>query len=145
MPLQDGRMTRKEQDFALEYSRHGDRRAAELKAGYASGEGYVVLARPEIQRMVVAQQTARLTTDALPLAVGTLIDIMGNSKAPAGARVQAAKVVIDRAMPLHEDGRPKELHEMTPDEIAAAISRLESTAAALAKPVQDVATTDLFG
>ncbi len=146
MPWMDGSWTRGERAFVDAYTANGgNREKAEKTAKLAPRSGYQILARPEIQRAITQQQTARLTSDALPLAVQTLVDIMGNAKAPAGARVQAAKVVIDRAMPLHEDGRAKELHEMTPDELAAAISQLETAAAALAKPVEGTAETDLFG
>lgn len=135
MPRKDGSLTRSETLFLSEYAKHGDRQRAERKAGLAANGGYHVLARPEIQKRIVQEQVARLTSDALPLAVGTLVEIMGNSKAPAAARVQASKVVIDRALPSGADGATKELHEMSPEEIAASIAKLETMAIEKAKDI----------
>ena len=83
----------------------------------------------------MALQTARLTTEALPIAVGTLISVMQSDKAPAAARVQAAKVVIDRTLGTGEGGQAKEIHELTPEELAMAINKLEAQAASMATPV----------
>ena len=135
MPLKSGRLTEREEKFIDSYVIHGDRERAERDARLAPRGGYQILARPEIQRRVLAEQAARLTCDALPVAVSTLIEIMQNKKAPAAARVQAAKVTIDRAMPQAEGGQHKEIHEMTAEEIAQAINTLEAQAAAAAKPV----------
>lgn len=135
MPRQDGTLTRGETKFIEAYSEHGDRKKAEKAAGLALNSGYAVLARPEIQKQIVQRQTARLTSDALPTAVETLIEIMGNKKAPAAARVQASKVVLDRALPVDGGGRLKELHEMSPEEIAQSIAQLEQKAAHMAKDV----------
>ncbi len=135
MPYKDGSLTRGEQAFAVAYAELGNVAAAEKKAGIAATSGYHVLKRPEVQREIVAQQTARMTAEALPLAVQTLINVMQSDKAPAAARVQAAKVVLDRTLGTGEDGRTKEIHEMTPDELAQAINTMEAQAAALAKPV----------
>ena len=96
-----------------------------------------MLKRPEVQREIVAQQTARMTAEALPLAVQTLINVMGSDKAPAAARVQAAKVVIDRTLGVGEGGQAKEIHELTPEELAMAINKLEAQAASMATPVNE--------
>lgn len=135
MPFKDGSLTRGEKAFIDSYSEHGDRKKAEKAAGFRPGSGYAVLARPEIQKQIVQHQTARLTSDALPAAVETLIEIMQNKKAPAAARVQASKVVLDRALPVDGSGKLKELHEMTPEEIAQSIATLEQKASAMAKDV----------
>lgn len=127
--------THKEETFLIEYAKHGDRPRAERKAGFQPGGGYRLLARPEVKREILAQQEARLATDALPIAVSTLIEIMGNAKAPSAARVQASKVVLDRALPIGSDGRTKEIHELTPSELAQAIQDMESAASAMAKDV----------
>ncbi len=60
---------------------------------------------------------------------------MTDEKAPAGARVQASKVVLDRTLGQQDDGERKEPHEMTPAEIADAIGKLEAMAAERAKPI----------
>lgn len=137
MPLKDGSMTRGEQAFAIAYAELGNVAAAEKKAGIAATHGYHVLKRPEVQREIVAQQTARMTAEALPLAVQTLINVMGSDKAPAAARVQAAKVVIDRTLGAGDGGQAKEIHELTPEELAMAINKLEAQAASMAAPVNE--------
>lgn len=135
MPLKDGSLTRGEAAFIAAYVESNDREKAEKAAGLMPKSGYAVLARPEIQAQIRAQQLARLTAEALPMAVSTVIEIMQSSKSPAAARVQAAKLVIDRAMPAGESGQTKELHELTPDELAHAIATLEAQAASMAKPI----------
>lgn len=137
MPAKNGALTLKEKNFLVAFAKHGDRRKAEQAAAIAAGGGYQILARPEIQKRIVAEQTARLTYDALPLAVETLVSVMRSDKAPAAARVQASKIVLDRALPTDGTGNHKELHEMTPDELAAAIATLEGQAAAMARPVNE--------
>lgn len=145
MPRKNGQLTRTEVAFIEAFTLHGDRVTAEKKAGIAPRSGYAILSRPEIQQQIIAQQTARLTSDALPLAVKTLCDIMQDTKAPAGARVQAAKTVLDRVLPTDADGRRKEIHELTPEELAASIAALEGQAAALARPIDDAPGEGAFG
>ena len=136
MPLKTGALTSRETKFLEAYASNGfDRRAAERAAGFAAGTGYSVLARPEIQRRVMAHQMARLTNDALPAAVDTLLEIMTNKKAPAAARVTAAKVVFDRVLPDDASRDGREPHEMTPEELAARINALTAAAASRARDV----------
>ena len=135
MPTKSGALTLKERNFLRAYAEVEDRERAERKAGVYPGGGYRILARPEIQSQIIAHQSSRLLHDALPTAISTLISVMKNKKAPASARVQASKVVIDRAMPETEGGKTKELHEMTAEEIAASIASLESAASAKATDV----------
>ena len=137
MPTKSGDLTKGEQAFLAAFVATGDRVKAEKAAGYTPNHGYAVLARPEIQARYTEQVLASMRTEAAPLAVRTLIEIMGSAKAPAAARVQAAKVVLDRALPQEGGGSAKELHEMTPDELSAAIQTLEAQAASMAKPVPD--------
>ena len=64
-----------------------------------------------------------------------IFGLMGSEKAPAAARVQAAKVVLDRTLGSAGESQTKDVHEMTPEELAQAISTLEAQAAKLATPV----------
>lgn len=144
MPRKDGSLTPTEQRFLDEYASSGNRAEAERKAKIAPRHGYNIIARPAVQAELVARQSARITADALPLAIDTICSIMRNANAPAGARVQAAKIVLDRALPSDETGQRKEIHEMSPEELAAAIANLESQAAALAKPVQPASDPGVF-
>lgn len=135
MPRKDGSLTIFEERFLEHFSKFEDRRAAEKHAGLRENGGYEVLARPEILRQITARQSAILAAEGAPIAVRTLVSIMESKRAPASARVQAAKIVLDRAMPNEEAGREKQLHEMTPEEIAERIARLEGMAAARARDV----------
>jgi hypothetical protein len=135
VPLPSGDLTRGEQAFVAAYADTGDRAKAEKLAGIPAGTGYRIMARPEIAKRITERQTARITCELLPIAVDTLLDVMTNAKSPAAARVQAAKIVIDRALPVDDRGVPKDLAEMTPEELAQAISTMEGMAAAMAKPV----------
>ena len=135
MPLKNGHFTPKERKFLEAYAETGDRELAEKKAKYVTGMGWQVLAREDVQREIVARQVAILTSEALPCAVNTILEIMRNPKAPAAARVQAAKLTFDRVLPAHSDGSAKEPHEMTPEELAQAIDKLESIAAGKARAI----------
>lgn len=136
MPLKSGSFTPKEQVFLECYTETGSRELAERKAKFRPGSGYAVLKREEVQREIVARQVAILASEALPAAVATILEIMRNPKAPAAARVQAAKLTFDRVLPQHSDGTGKEPHEMTPEELAAAIDKLESIAAGKARAIE---------
>jgi hypothetical protein len=72
--------------------------AAEL-AGYSapSQDGCKLMRLPHILEAIQLETARRLAGEAVPLAVGTLINVMRNEKAPASARVSAANSVLDRA------------------------------------------------
>lgn len=144
MPRKDGSFTRGEVAFIAAYAEHGDRVRAEKSAGLAPRSGYDILERPEVLAKIRARQLARLTSDALPIAVATVIEVMQSAKSPAAARVQAAKVVLDRALPQGEGAQMKELHEMSPEEIGQAIATLEAQAASMARPVGELDSPDIF-
>lgn len=136
MPKKNGELTPGETKFLEAYATNGfDRASAEKTAGLRPQSGYKVLGRPEIQRRVIEYQMARLTNDALPAAVNVLLEVMTNTKAPAAARVTAAKVVFDRVLPDQADAQGREPHEMTPEELAARIHALTAAAADKAKDV----------
>lgn len=136
MPLKNGAFTPKERKFLDAYAATGSRELAEKKAGYAPTMAWQVLQREDVQREIVARQVAIMTSEALPVAVATILEIMRNPKAPAAARVQAAKLTFDRVLPSQGDTGGKEPHEMTPEELAAAIDKLESIAAGKARAIE---------
>ena len=142
MPSKSGKMTRGEQMFAEHYARTNDKTYAATKAGYAHADikAHAIIARPAVQEEIRRQQVAKLFKEALPAAVSCLVSIMTDAKAPAGARVQASKVVLDRTLGADEDGTRKEPHEMSAEEIAEQIAKLEQVAFARAKTV-DIAPT----
>lgn len=143
------KLTDRQISFAHHYAVTGDRRYAVEKAGL-KGKWEVEAARlrrdPRVLAEIAAEQETRLFSEALPAAVACLVEIITNKSAAAGARVQAAKVVFDRTFGKGEDGREKQPHEMTGEELAAAIGRLEEQAAAKAKPIviEPASKADLF-
>jgi len=135
MNLQRPNLTKGQLAFAEAFLRLRNREAAEKEAGLTPGYGYKLLLRPDVQAEIRAREEATLVAEGLPEAVQGLIDIVKSSKAPASARVAAAKVIIDRALGSAGESQTKDVHEMTPEELAQAISTLEAQAAKLATPV----------
>lgn len=133
------RLNPQQRAFASNYAVTGDPVYSATKAGYNKSPAPRAsqnLALPHVQAEIARIQSEKLFNEALPAAVNCLISIISSDKAPAGARVQAAKVVLDRTLGAEDAGKGKEPHEMTPEELATAISALERAAADKAKPVK---------
>ncbi len=135
MPLKSGRLTRPERAVAKAMAETGNVAFAAFSADVGKGAVGKAVQRPAVQAEMARLQTERLFNEALPAAVGFLVQILGDSKAPSGARVQAAKVVIDRTLGNSEAGRPKEPHEYSGEDLAKAIAELEREAASRAVDV----------
>jgi hypothetical protein len=134
MPLRNGELTRSERDFLSFYAEHEDREKAEKQAGLMPRTGYGILARPEIQSRLVAETNARLLEMA-PVAVKKLRHLITSEKVPAAVQFNAVRYALDRLLGDGSQAVQKELSEMTPEELAAAIDSLSAQAATLAKPV----------
>jgi len=151
VPLKSGRLTPTERQFAAAYAATGDRTYAATKAGFKapSVSAHQCLSRPAVLAEIARVQRERLYNEALPLAVNTLQAIMSDEKAPAGARVQAAKVVLDRTLGSVDEGQRKELHEMTHEEIQEALARLRAEVEERARPRLELqpqpGSPDVFG
>ena len=146
-----GPLTAQEKTFAEVFVQTGDKAKAAVAAGY-KGPTFVTanraINRPSIQVEIVRLQNERLVSDALPAAVDCLIGIIKNEKMPAGARVQAAKLVFDRTLGSQDAGDVKQDHELTADEIARRIDALSRIAMERAKDVTPEApssVSDAFG
>jgi phage terminase small subunit len=137
-------LNRQQKTFSNHYAATGDAVYSATKAGYASPAPRASqnLALATVQAEIVRLQTAKLFNEALPAAVKCLVDIIQSDKAPAGARVQAAKVVLDRTLGSDEGGRTKEPSEMTPEELANEIDKLTRIASERAKPVENHSQLD---
>ncbi len=148
MPKKDGRLTPQEKRFAEAYAITGDMRTAAGRAGYRvdCGSGSKALQRPEVQDEIRRIQVARLNNTLLPLAVGALERLLTDAKTPAGAVVQAAKLVLDKTgVGVDLDGAEKAPHEMTGEELSQALARLRREAAERAKPIIDGQAVDVTG
>jgi phage terminase small subunit len=140
MPIKSGKTTAAEKVFIDRMAATGDRIYAAKEAGYKqpARDAGRALSRPAVLAEIGRQQQERLFSEALPAAVRCLVEIISNSKAPAGARVQAAKVVMDRTLGMDDLKQSKEPHEMSGEELANAIAALERAAADKAKPIDAI-------
>jgi phage terminase small subunit len=144
MPIKGGKMTHQERVFAERFAVSGDKAYSARAAGYASphAAAHKNLTKPAVQAEIARQQTERLFSEALPAAVQCLVSIINSDKAPAGARVQAAKVVLDRTLGSEDAGKQREPHEMSPDELAKEIDKLTRIAADRARPIVEQEPTE---
>ncbi|KAA2235577.1 hypothetical protein [Salinarimonas soli] len=147
MPLKSGRLTPQEQTFAAVVASTGDTNYAAAKAGYAhpAQNAHKLMQRTAVVDAIVEEQRIRLQNEALPAAVSCLISLVTDQRAPAGARVHAAKVILDRTLGAQATDSPKEPWEMSGEELARAINELEKLkheAAVRSKPVLDLPKVD---
>lgn len=105
---------------------------AARRAGFAVPReaGYRLSRLPHVMA-AVRQERARLFDGELAnVAAETLRQVMTDPEAPAAARVSAARTVLEvtRELGRRQDdgGADKQLHEMTPDELAGLISKWEA-------------------
>jgi hypothetical protein len=128
-----------ERTAAAAFVATGDKREAAKRAGLSRpGEGYRVLARPAVLEEVRRLQLERLTNEAMPLAIDTLIATMRAKDAPYAAKNQAAKITLEYTAGKEGSGAGKEAHEMTAGELDARIAELEARKVELAQPVEAV-------
>jgi len=146
MPFKGGNLTPAEQTVAKALARTGDTVYARQQARISQPAFSKLLARPAVQAEIARIQTEKLFTEALPAAVDCLVSIIRSDKAPAGARVQAAKVVMDRTLGSDEAAKAKEPSEMTPEELAREIDKLQAMAMAKARTInpEPVNPPDIF-
>ncbi|API60547.1 hypothetical protein BSL82_15690 [Tardibacter chloracetimidivorans] len=133
-------LTEKQLAFVQAYAEGCSPGEAALKSGYATREvGYQVVRSPAVQKALHEWRENMINTEGANLAIRTMIALMqpGN---PGGVRFQAAKYMLDAAGhgPKDESGHAKELHEMTADELEAAISKLDSALAGKAEAAKPV-------
>lgn len=125
MPNQKGRFTDKEKKFAQELAVLGDATKAAKMAGYSypAQAAQHLRHNTAVQAEVVKIQIERINNHLLPLAVTAIERLLIDPKTPAGAQVQAAKLVFDRALGENATS-DKAAHELTGDELSAQIDRL---------------------
>lgn len=145
MPRKNGHLTNQERAIAAAYADTGSQGFAARQAGVQQPAASKALQRPAVQAEIMRVQQERLTNDLLPLAVRCVEEILTNVKAPAGARIQAAKLVFDRTLGAQGALGDKEPHEMSGSELADAIAKLEAMAAARARPIDAEVIDDAPG
>jgi phage terminase small subunit len=125
-------LTDRQQQFVHEIVKSGvNPTEAARRAGYRAPKetSYTLTRTPHIV-LAIRQERARMFDgDLANVAAVTLRDIMLDSQAPAAARVSAARTVLEvtRELGRRQDdaGSDKQLHEMTPEELAGLISKWE--------------------
>jgi phage terminase small subunit len=137
MPNKRGVQTPQERKFIATLSESGDPHGAAKAAGYAypAQSAHHLMQRPAIQAEMVRVQLERLANKLLPLAVNAIERLLTDARTPAGAVVQAAKLVMDRTLGESDGGKAP--HEMNGDELARALDSLRREAADRARPVID--------
>ena len=142
MPKKGGVMTPAEIAFSAVFADTRSAQYAAREAGFSAphSSGYKALQRPAVQAEIARIYTERMFNELLPLAVDAHIDLLTNKSTPAGARVQAVKLVYDKTIGGDAPGgaNSKEPHEMTADELANQLIKLRREASERATPVIDV-------
>lgn len=134
MPDVKGRLTSREQVFVQEMIATNDPMRAAREAGYAAPrvEAHRLLKRPDIVALVQAEVTAILRTSGASIGVKTLMDIAGDAKYPAGARVMAGRELVKLSgigIDLPDD-------EKSPDQMSRA--ELEAAARSIRSKLADL-------
>ena len=144
-------LTPKQKVFVSELVRSGctPTHAARV-AGYSdAGTSAYDLARlPHVAAAIRLERERYISGELANVATGTLHQILVDKGAPAAARVQAARTVLEMSGEIGrhkrsaEDERP--LSEMTADELAGLIDKWQAEKASLAKPIdaEDVEIID---
>jgi phage terminase small subunit len=105
---------------------------AARRAGFAVPReaGYRLSRLPHVMAAVRQERSRLFDGELANVAAETLRRVMTDDQAPAAARVSAARTVLEVTRELgrrQDDGSvDKQLHEMTPDELAGLISKWES-------------------
>ena len=116
------------------------------RAGYSypGQTSYHLIKNPKIIRAIRQARQTYYQGELASLAVGTLRQVMQDTDAPAAARVQASRTVLELAGDLNkgkgDDLSSRSLAEMTPDELGSIIDKWESERVNLAK---DITPSDL--
>ena len=114
---------------------------AAREAGYsdAGTSAYDLMRMPHVVAAVRLERERYISGELANVATGTLHAILTDKAAPAAARVQAARTVLEmsgevgRAKRSAEDERP--LSEMSAEELAGLIDKWQAEKAALATPI----------
>lgn len=122
--------TELQQRFVVEFVANGGNATSAAKvAGYSmktAGQiGFKLLGNAHVQDAIRAEQRRLLHGDLATKALGVLRAILDDEKAPTGARVDAAKTILDRAG----------LVALRPEEVKEDVPLHQMSAAALARTI----------
>ena len=134
----------KQAAFVAKLLETGDEKAAAVAAGYtemgatkASGN---LMRQPQVLAAIHLAVARRLVSGA-PIALGVVYEILRDTKAGTKVRLDAAKLLLDRAGHIAprarqvDDGAGKSLNEMSIEELRETQDRLQSEILSRAKTV----------
>ena len=144
-------LTPKQRTFIMALVRTGTNPTnAAREAGYsdAGASAYDLMRLPHIAAAIRLERERYISGELANVATGTLHAILVDKAAPAAARVQAARTVLEmsgeigKAKRSAEDERP--LSEMSAEELAGLIDKWTAERAAMATPInpEDVVLVD---
>lgn len=135
MPLRNGRLTKQQTSFVTHMAKTGDATYSAGKAGYSHPHmrGSQLMNNAAIQEAVRERALHTIRTTLLEHAVTALTGLVTSNSTPAGARVQAIKLVLDTALaaPGDADGAGKPLSAMSRSELQAASTQAMAVLARL--------------
>lgn len=135
-------LTPKQRTFIMALVRTGTNPTnAAREAGYsdAGASAYDLMRLPHIAAAIRLERERYISGELANVATGTLHAILTDKAAPASARVQAARTVLEmsgeigRHKTSAEEDRP--LSEMSADELAKLIDKWQEEKAAMATPI----------
>ena len=121
--------------FSENYILNGSNgKKAAMAAGYSEDAAPLMARRmlsyPVVQVAVRQAQMKYIGGELVNKALAVLYQVLDDDEAPTGARVDAAKTILDRAgigkSPIHTDNSQKQINEMSYDELMDIISKHES-------------------
>lgn len=135
-------LTPMQREFVCALVRNGcsATKAAEM-AGYKEPRisAFNLRQLPHVAAAIRMERARYISGELANIATGTLRNILTDSEAPAAARVQAARTVLEMSGEIgrgkKDADEDKPLSEMTPDELTRLIDRWTEERASLAKPV----------
>jgi len=124
-------LTAQQAAFVAAYLKNPNASEAAKIAGYAHREaGYQAIRSPNVQKALSDARSRLIETEGATIAYNTLVDLMkpGN---PGNVRLGAAKYMLDAAGhgAKPDSAREKSLQDMSADELAATIAKLDEALA----------------
>jgi hypothetical protein len=148
MPDKHGRFSQQEAAFIDFMVSSSDPVYAAEKAGYGSPKQRAsdLCKRPEVQAAVRAAVLARVNTEGVSVAAGTLISIAKDETAPKNSRVAAARALAEMTHLGGIDGLgvDKPLSEMTRLELSEARDRAVAYLAELERPTLELTAAEVL-
>ena len=141
--LKDNEFTERQDQFIYNLVRLGNNPTQSARlAGYAdpSQSAFNLVHSPKMIARIRQERHKVYQTDLAPIAVSTLKEVMQDTEAPSSARVAAARSCLELAGDLGKHSQAnakadKSLSDMSVEELAAIIDKLDGEKVKLAKDI----------